>query len=186
MVKGDDRNQVRRLHLPVDVIAGRVLCPLQVFRLHRGDVEKHDDEAMVAQLRRRNAAVHVAHDGVGRLARHGGLIERRSLIDALEVEADDRLRLAIFLDLKIAGLQAADDFSRLLVADHNIGEHQVAVDPEGIGVRHIRLRWALVLRSGRQRGQHRHAQEGDGGVFAQVTGGVHRKIKSSLKPVAGV
>ncbi len=53
LVKGDDRDQVRRLHLLVDVVAGRVLCPLQVFRLHRGDVEEHHDQAMVAQLRPR-------------------------------------------------------------------------------------------------------------------------------------
>ncbi len=89
---------------------------------------------------RGGGAVHAAHDGVGRLAVDRGLIERRGLIDALKVEADDLLRLAIFLDLEVVGGEAADNLSRLLVADNDVGEDQVAVDLEGVGALRIRLR----------------------------------------------
>ena len=79
------------------------------------------------------------------LAVHRGLIERRGLIDALEVEADDLLRLAILLDLEVVGGETADNLSRLFVADNNVGEHQVAVDLKGVGGLRIRLRLVLSL-----------------------------------------
>ncbi len=83
-------------------------------------------------------AVHAAHDGIGSLAVHRGLVERGGLIDTLEVEADDLLRLAILLDLEVVGGEAADHFSGLLIADHDVGEHQVAVDLKGVGGLRIR------------------------------------------------
>ena len=101
---------------------------------------------MIPQLLRSDVAVHAAHDGVWSFAVHRGFVERRSLVDALEVEADDGLRFAIFQDLEVARLKAADDFARLFVADHHVGEHQVAVHLEGVGRLRIRLRLALVLR----------------------------------------
>ena len=127
LVQRDDGDQVRGLHLLVDVVAGGVLSAFQVFRLHGGDVEEHDDQAMVAQLGRGCGAVHAAQDRVGRLAVYGGLVERRGLIDTLEIEADDLLRLAVLLDLKVVCGEAADHLAGLLVADHDVGEHQVAV-----------------------------------------------------------
>ena len=97
-VEGNNGGQVGRLHLLVDVVARGILGPLQVLGLHGRDVEEHHDQAVVVQLVRGGDAVHVAQDAVGRLAVDGGLVERRSLIDALEVEAGDLLRLAIFLE----------------------------------------------------------------------------------------
>ena len=130
---------------------------------------------MVAQLRRGGDAVHVAHDRVRRLAVNGRLIQGRGLIHTLEIEADDLLRLAVFLDLEVVGREPANHFSCLLVADDHVGQHQVAIhfESEGPSLRR-------VLRSDRHHGQG--AQQGD--EAAQVTCSVHRStaFQSSRKP----
>jgi len=48
LIEGYDCYEVGGLHLLVDVVAGRILRPFQIFRLHRGDVEEHHDQAMIA------------------------------------------------------------------------------------------------------------------------------------------
>ena len=108
-----------------------------------------------------------------RLAVHRGLVERRGLIDALEVEADDLLRLAILLDLEVVGSEPADHFSGLFIADNDVGEHQVAVHLEGIGG--LRIRRA-IWRPGPAQPigiAPTRAHEGDGGESAQVAVDVH-------------
>ena len=155
LVERYDSHQIRRMHLLVDVVAGCVLRPFQVFRLHRGNVEEHHDQAMVAQLLRGTLAVHAAHNRVGRFAVDCGLIEWRGLVDTLKIEANDLLRLAILHDLKIAGGQTANHLSSLLIADHNVGEHQVAVDLHGVRGLRILLGRVLVLRRDRRGSQNR-------------------------------
>ena len=56
------------------------------------------------------------------------------------------------------------------VADDDVGEHQVAVDLEGVGGLRIRCR-GLILRSDRHRSQEAH--EGEGGESAKVADDVH-------------
>ena len=89
------------MHLLVEVIAGGILGAVDVVGLHGGEVEEHDDEAMVAQLCRGGGAVLRAEDAVGRGGVDGGLVEGGGLVDVLEVEADDVLRLAFFGDGEI-------------------------------------------------------------------------------------
>ncbi len=88
----------------------------------------------------------------------------------MEVETDDLLRLAILLNLEVGRSEATHHFSGLLVTDHDVGEHQVAVHLEGIGGLGIRRR-GLILRSHRHHSQHAH--EGEGGEAAKVAGDVH-------------
>ncbi len=125
---------------------------------------------MVAELCGVGGAVHVAHDGIARFAVHRGLVERGGLVDAFKVEADDLLRLAIFLDLEVVGGEAAHHFPGLLVADHDVGEDEVAVHLEGKSGLGIRC-WGLILRSHRHHSQQAH--EGEGGESAKVADDVH-------------
>ena len=100
------------------------------------------------------------------LAVHRGLVERRGLIDALEVEADNLLRLAILLDLEVVGGEAADHFSCLFIADNNVGEHQVAIHLKGIGGLRIGCVWSCAWSCASNRHRGAKADEGDGGESA--------------------
>ena len=88
----DQRDQVGGLHLGFEKGLRRFHAALQIFRLHRGEVEEHDDEAMVAQV-----FGFGNHDGLcvaggpGREAADGGFVERRGHVDALEIEGGDLL-----------------------------------------------------------------------------------------------
>ena len=46
----NQRDQIGRLHFLLEEIARRIHAAVQVFGLHRGEVEEHHDEAMVAQV----------------------------------------------------------------------------------------------------------------------------------------
>ena len=146
LVEGDDRDQVRRMHLLVDVIAGGILRAIEIVGLHRRDVEEHHDQPMIAQLLPGWRAGSAPKIAVGRVGVDGGLIERRGLVDVLKVEADDLLRLAILLNLEILFGETLHHLAGLLVAHHDVGEHQIAVDLEGVGGLRIGLRRILVLR----------------------------------------
>ena len=100
-------------------------------------------------------AVHAAHNRDGSFAVHCGLIEGRGLVDTLKIEADDLLRLAVLHDLKIVGGQTANHLASLLIADHDVGEHEVAVDLHGVRGLRIGLGRILVLRLDRRGSENR-------------------------------
>ena len=142
----DESDEVGGRDLLVHVVGGRVDGAVDVFVLHGAEVEEEDDEAMVAKLLgvRGEVALEEIRDGC--LPGNGGLLgEHRSFIDVLVVEADDVLRLLVFDDGKVAGLEAFDDGAGFLVANDDVGEHDVGVDIEREGAR------AGLVRCGRRR-----------------------------------
>ena len=48
--KSDDRYQIRRRHLPIDIFHCRFCRPFDFFRLERTEIEKEDDEPAVFQI----------------------------------------------------------------------------------------------------------------------------------------
>ena len=122
------------MHLLVEVIAGRVLGEVDVVGLHGGELEEHDEEAVVAQLCRSCGAVLRAEDAVGRGGVDGGLVERGGLVDVLEVEADNVLRLAFFGDGEVFFGKALHKLAGFFVANDDVGEDEVGVDFEGEGI----------------------------------------------------
>ncbi len=97
-VERDDGDDVGGLHLFVDVVAGCVLRPLEVFGLHGGDVEEEDDEAVVAECVTGHDGRFAEEDGVSSVATYRRFVERGGFVDAFVVEAGDLLGFAVFGD----------------------------------------------------------------------------------------
>ncbi len=132
-IERDDGNQVRRMHLFVDVVAGSVLSANDIVGLHRGDVEEHDDEAVIAQLFLGSRAGLCAKDPIGRGGVDGGFVEGGGFVDVFKVEAGDMLRLAVLGNGEIFFGETLHGRAGLLVDDNDVGEDQIAVDLEGEG-----------------------------------------------------
>jgi hypothetical protein len=90
----------------VEKILRRLHAALQIFGLHRGQVEEHHDQPVIAQLLGLGHHHGLAAAGAGGQAAHRGLVERRGHVHALKVEGVDLLLLAVLVDAEVALLQA--------------------------------------------------------------------------------
>ena len=101
-------------HFVFQKIAGRAHAAIEVLGLHGGEIEEHDDEAVIAQIfgTRDHGGLVPLPVGAGREAADGRLVQRRGHVDALKIEGGDLLLLAVFVDGEVALLEAADQFVR--------------------------------------------------------------------------
>jgi hypothetical protein len=128
---------------------------LEIFRLHRGEVEEHDDEPMVAQLLGFGHDDCLAAGGSGGEAAHGGLLERRSHVDALEIKGRDLLLFAVLEDFEVALFKVLHELAGFGVARHHVSKDQI-----GVGLEHeSALRRGGNL-AGRLRGKRRQTGSG--------------------------
>ena len=125
----NQRHQVGRLHFVLQKFLRREHAAIQVFGLHRGQIEKHHNQPVIAQflgLRHHHGLRSVAPRPRGQ-PNHRGLIQRRGLVNTFKVERLNLLLLAVFVDAEIAFLQPLHHLAGLRIPRHHIGQHQFAV-----------------------------------------------------------
>ena len=155
----DERDQVGGLHFRFKKVACGLDAAIQVLGLHRGEVEEHDDEAMIAQIfgLRYDDSLVARTVRACREAADGGFVERSGHVDALEVEGGNLLLLAVLVDGEVALLEAVNEFAGLFVADHDIGEHEF-----GVYFHDEAARLLGILRRGASRGRRALRERGAG------------------------
>ena len=107
----------------------RLNAALQVLRLHRSQVEEHDDQPVIAQVfRPRDDNGLGSWPGrAGSQPAHRRFVQRLGHVHALKIEGGDLLLLAVLVDLEVALLEPAHKLAGLRVAHHHVGQHQFGV-----------------------------------------------------------
>ena len=108
---------------------------IQILRLHRGQIEEHHNQAVIAQLFRifhhsgfRSVAAHACGQSADRR-----FIERRGHLHVLKIKRGNLLPLAVLKNHEVALLESAQQLAGLCIVRHYIGQHQLAVRLEHNG-----------------------------------------------------
>ena len=126
----DQRHQVSGLHFIAQKLLRRRHAAVQVLGLHRGQVEEHDNQPVIAQvfwLGNNDGLVAAASGGQ---PADRGFAERRGHFHGFKIKGRNLLLLSVFEDAEIALLEPAHQLAGLRVARHHVGQHQFCIHLE--------------------------------------------------------
>src|ERR1700723_2240711 len=122
----NNRHQIRRRHLRVDIVLGRRDCMVDFVRLHGGEIEEQNNQPPIFELsgcicrRRRRRRL----PGNFRQRLHLSHIHRRHGIYVLHIKGKNLLRLVIFENREVLRLQSLHKVS-VLIPHRHVHQHQI-------------------------------------------------------------
>src|SRR5437762_1592301 len=129
----NQRNQIGYSHLLVNEAQRSIDRAIDIIGFHSREVEEEHHQSAVPDLLTRNRR------GARDLDWSGGTTDGRLLgasaeefVNILKIEAADLLAFAIFRKREVVLCEATNEIT-LLVAHHNIDQHQVAGDTNAVG-----------------------------------------------------
>ena len=114
----DNRHQVRRLHLRIDIMFGGRDSMVDFVRFHGREIEEQDNQTPVFELARcLRRRVTPASSAPGRFRQRLRLrhLHRRQSIDVFDIEGNNLLRLVVLQNREILRLQSRHKLSALVL-----------------------------------------------------------------------